>query len=138
MQYDDDLLLFRPVPLQRRRANGWTAEVQRAFIQALSRAGVVSLAARSVGRTPHSAYVLRRRMGAEGFAAAWDRAIEMGRGEIRDAIVERAFAPRQVPVIWRGAIIGWREVHNDRLVIAALRALYVDLPERGRLRGGRR
>ena len=32
----DDLLAFTPVPMQRRRADGWSAERQRRFITALS------------------------------------------------------------------------------------------------------
>ena len=127
---DDDLLLFHPVPLQRRRANGWTPEVQRAFVAALARYGLISIAARSVGRTAHSAYALRRRSGAEEFIAAWDLALEIGQGTARDALVQAGFEPRRVPVIWHGAIIGWREIFNDRLAIAAMRALYNSLPLR--------
>lgn len=52
----DNLLLFTPVATTYRGANGWTAEVQRAFIAALARTGVVAAAARSIGRSSRSAY----------------------------------------------------------------------------------
>ena len=45
-----DPLFFTPVPSVYRGANRWTPEAQRAFIGALSRCGVVTAAARSVGR----------------------------------------------------------------------------------------
>ncbi len=74
----DNLLLFTPVPLRRNSATGWNPATQIAFIAMLSRNGVVAASARSVGRTPRSAYQLRQRAGAESFAAAWDWALEIG------------------------------------------------------------
>jgi hypothetical protein len=74
----DDLLAFTPVPMQRRRADGWSAERQRRFITALSVMGAVGPAARAVGMGRASAYRLRERAGAAGFAEAWDIAIACG------------------------------------------------------------
>lgn len=62
---------FTPVPCRARR-DGWTADRQRAFIAALACTGCVGKAAREAGMSRESAYRLRRRRGAEGFAAAWD------------------------------------------------------------------
>lgn len=64
---------FTPVAL-RRRADGWTAERQSAFIAALRSRPCIDAAARAVGMSRESAYRLRRRAGAESFAAAWDAA----------------------------------------------------------------
>lgn len=50
-----DPLHFTPVTLQRRRANGWTSDVQHAFIANLARCGIVSAAAKSVGKSARSA-----------------------------------------------------------------------------------
>ncbi|RJF93185.1 hypothetical protein [Sphingomonas cavernae] len=119
---DENLLLFTPVPLARRHARGWSADVQIAFISAMSRSGVVATAARSVGRTPRGAYALRGRRGAEGFAAAWDQAIALGLEALRDTAIEHYHDPPCVPVIRRGRIIGWRVEQNDYLAIAALSA----------------
>ena len=71
---------FLPVS-GRRRADGWTALRQAAFLVALARSGSVSQAAREVGMARETAYRLRSREGAESFAAAWDRVI--GRRTVR-------------------------------------------------------
>src|SRR5687768_2822817 len=55
----------------RARVDGWTEERQRTFIDALVQTGCVGRAARAAGMSRESAYRLRRRKGAEGFAAAW-------------------------------------------------------------------
>lgn len=120
----DNLLLFTPVPLTRRHARGWSSDVQIAFIQALSHFGMVSAAARSVGRTARSAYQLRARQGAESFAAAWDHALEFGLERMRHEAIARSLQPQRVPVTYQGRIIAWKEVHDDRLLLAALRAHY--------------
>jgi hypothetical protein len=62
---------FMPVPARARR-DGWTPERQRIFIAALARSGCVGQAAREAGMSRESAYRLRRREGAQSFAAAWD------------------------------------------------------------------
>ncbi|MCI4588586.1 hypothetical protein MOK15_00490 [Sphingobium sp. BYY-5] len=122
MSKTPSLLHFTPVPHQR-RARGWTADAQRACIDALSRCGVVAQAARSVGCSPRSAYHLRQKAGGESFAAAWDWALEMGLDESR----ARAFAliggREERPIIRRGELVGVRLVSNHRVMLAALRAI---------------
>ena len=68
---------FSPVPL-RSRGDGWTPERQAAFLAALAETGSVCAAARRVGMARETAYRLRRKRGAESFAAAWD--VVLGRG----------------------------------------------------------
>lgn len=63
---------FSPVPL-RGRGDGWTPLRQAAFLGALAETGSVVAAARKVGMARETAYRLRRRAGAESFAAAWDK-----------------------------------------------------------------
>ena len=65
---------FVPVPV-RARCDGWDAERQGRFIGWLAQTGSVSEAAARVGRSRESAYRLRRRADATGFAAAWDAAL---------------------------------------------------------------
>jgi hypothetical protein len=62
---------FTPVPV-RARCDGWTEERQRVFIAALARTGCVGRAAAAAGMSRESSYRLRRRKGADSFAAAWD------------------------------------------------------------------
>jgi hypothetical protein len=45
------------------------------FVEALARGLSVAAAAAEVGRNHQTAYALRRRKGAESFAAAWDAAV---------------------------------------------------------------
>ena len=72
---------FAPVPVRARR-DGWDAERQGRFIGYLAETGSVAQAAARVGRSRESAYRLRRRADAAGFAAAWDAALA-GRAGIR-------------------------------------------------------
>jgi len=142
---EDDLLLFTPHIPTRVQAKGWTAERQRAFIQALSLTGVVRAAAESVGMSARSAYQLRRRVEwhARGkvdlplpaalaatlgpgyvytFAAAWDRALREGLDVHIHTMLPIALEGERVPVIRRGRIIGWDNKFNMRLAMAAFGA----------------
>ena len=65
---------FHPVPVTP-RADGWTPRRQADFIGYLAQTGSVQAAARAVSMGRESAYRLRKRAGAAGFAAAWDAAL---------------------------------------------------------------
>ena len=65
---------FHPVPVAK-RADGWTPQRQAAFIGYLAETRSVIEACRRVGMGRESAYRLRKRPGAAGFAAAWDTAL---------------------------------------------------------------
>ncbi len=65
---------FHPVPVGE-RADGWTAARQAAFVGYLAETRSVVAACRRVGMGRESAYRLRKRPGAAGFAAAWDAAL---------------------------------------------------------------
>ena len=84
---------FVPVPVRARR-DGWDAVRQGRFIGWLAQTGSVSEAAARVGRSRESAYRLRRRADAAGFAAAWDAALA-GRAGIR--IPARKVTPDDLP-----------------------------------------
>jgi hypothetical protein len=71
------LLDFAPVTRRCRRHDGWTPEVQRAFIAALVELGSPWEAAIEVGRTESGAYKVRTSAGGEGFATAWDGALAL-------------------------------------------------------------
>ncbi|RHW17844.1 hypothetical protein D1610_04805 [Sphingomonas gilva] len=116
----DDLLLFTPVPLGRATAADWHPHVQREFIRALVRLGVVAAAARSVGRSARSAYRLRARPGAESFAAAWDEAQAIAASRAWDTVVARGFGPIERPVFHRGRQVGVRQHYDNRLLTSAL------------------
>lgn len=65
---------FHPVPVNA-RLDGWTPERQADFIGMLAETRSVLAAARFASMSRESAYKLRRRPGAAGFAAAWDTAL---------------------------------------------------------------
>ena len=74
-----DLLGFTPVELKLKRADGWTPEVQKAFIAALAVTGSPRQAAAAVGRSLNGAHELLDREGSESFAAAWAGALAVAR-----------------------------------------------------------
>jgi hypothetical protein len=86
------IIAFTPVPL-RRRADGWPPELQLRFIVALSEGMRPGEAARSVGKNRQNAYKLRKRPGAESFAAAWDAAVAYARRRRPPAAAGRAEPP---------------------------------------------
>ena len=119
-----DPLAFEPVPSASSRHDGWTPERQRGFILALSKLGVVAFAAECVGMSRKSAYALRDRAGPEsGFVRAWRAAQLMGRTNTWFATVDRALHGVEEPYFYRGIQRGTRRVYNDRLLIAAFRAM---------------
>jgi len=73
-----DLLEFEPVP-RRAHVNGWTPELQRAFIAALALTGSPNQAARTLGRWASGAEQLRKGKGGRSFADAWQSALELHR-----------------------------------------------------------
>jgi hypothetical protein len=62
------------VPVSARK-DGWTPERQAALVALLAQTGSVEGACRALGMGRESAYRLRKRPGAAGFAAAWDAAL---------------------------------------------------------------
>lgn len=120
-------LRFAPVPVKTRR-DGWTPRLQFRFVLDLARGAGVEEAARRLGRTRQTAYALRRRVGAEGFAAAWDSAIEFARAA-RGAAASlplgsgSAIETLLVPRYYRGRLIGFIQRENLTGVMARLRQL---------------
>jgi hypothetical protein len=116
---DEDPLAFAPVPVSARH-NGWSERRQHDFIAALAAMGSVTRAAKAVGMTKQSAYKLRERAGAEGFARAWDIALRMGYDEMFGRALDRALRGYEVPRFYRGRQIGTIHRFDHRLAMAAL------------------
>jgi len=55
--------------------DGWTPARQRHFIEQLAACRSVARARKAVGMSAVTAYALRKKPGAESFAAAWDSAL---------------------------------------------------------------
>jgi hypothetical protein len=113
---------FEPWRGQRVRLSGWTADAQRAFIAALTRIGCANAAAKMVGKSRRSAYLLREKPGAESFAAAWETAVLRGRRHAQSIAISRALHGDIVPQFRAGRFTGYKVLQNDRLLIAAISA----------------
>ena len=111
---------FVPVAA-RARKDGWTARRQAAFLAALAITGSVSEAARRVSMARETAYRLRRREGAESFAAAWDaiagRVVGVRRKVTSQELARRAIEGLIKPVIYRGKhVTNQRKPDNSALL----------------------
>lgn len=113
---------FIPVPRRRDRHDGWTAERQRGFIEALADTGSVRAAAHAVNMAPEGAYMLRRHPQAESFCKAWEAALRLGVQRLEDIALERAIHGVEVPVYSYGKLVGTRRAYNDRLLMFMLRS----------------
>lgn len=137
--HDPDAYDWVPV-LRKRRKDGWTPERQRAFIGALADSGEVLAAARSVGMSDRSAYMLRRAPGAEGFAAAWEAALAASSGRLIDIAFDRAInGVEDVIIDKEGNHVYTKRKYNDRLLMFLIRAhspqLYGNAHRNGRAVG---
>ena len=115
---------FEPVLSASKRHDGWTAERQRVFIEILSKIGVVAFAARAAGMSRKSAYALLKRAGpASSFAWAWSEAQQAGRTNAWYTAIGRAIDGVEEPYFHGGLQRGTRRVYDNRLLIAAFRAI---------------
>ena len=113
---DDPLLGFAPYLHTHPRSNSITPERQRRFVATLAATGIVTQAARSIGKSMEALYKLRAKPGAEGFAAAWDAALERGMQRLEDCALERALQGTPTPIVSGGAILGhWNKPDNHLL-----------------------
>jgi hypothetical protein len=132
---DDPLLGFAPYIHAAPRRNSITPDRQRGFIAALAASGIVTQAARSIGASLEALYRLRGQPGAEGFAAAWEAAIDRGTLRLEDCALELALRGEELPIVSAGHLLGTFRKHNFphiRFVLSQRRA------ERyGRSEGGR-
>ena len=110
---------FTPVPL-RPRHDGWTAERQIAFIEALAETACVEEACRRVGMSDSSAYRLRRSPRGAPFRQAWDAALDYALHRLEQAALSRALHGVPRPIFYKGEQVGeWRE-YDERLTLFLL------------------
>jgi hypothetical protein len=95
------LLDFDPVPRKTNRADGWDAEVQRAYIAALSLTGNDRAACRAVGKSAFGVTQLLAHEGSESFTAAREEALAIAADERSRRLAEglRTVAAEQAD--WR-------------------------------------
>lgn len=111
---------FTPVQL-RPRHDGWTAEKQIAFIEALAESACVEEACRRVGMSDSSAYQLRRGQRGAPFRQAWDSALDYALNRLEQAALSRALNGVPRPIFYKGEQVGeWRD-YDERLTMFLLR-----------------
>ena len=136
---DDDVApSFIPVPMQRRRHDGWTPERQIAFIRVLSVTGQVAEACRAVGMSRKSAYKLLDRRGSESFAAAWAIALVSGQQRMIDQLMERAVNGVTTIMVRRGGAVEIGHGPDGRLMAGFLKSPRPGENRLGRPRGPQR
>lgn len=106
---------YAPVALTPRR-NGWTADRQRAFIAALAETGSISVACKAAGITARSAFRLRADPRGAGFAAAWDRALEVAGHALTALAFERAIKGSYREYWKDGRIVGETRQPSDSML----------------------
>ena len=110
-----------PRPGRAQRADGWTSERIRTFLEALARGAGVSVAAAEAGMTARSAYHLRRR--AEAFRLAWDTAQQSARPPAAGPFRSRVMHGYVEPIIRHGKVWGERHRFDNRHTMAVLTRL---------------
>lgn len=103
------------VPL-RARADGWTPQRQRVFIEILADSGSVCAAAQAVGMSRESAYRLRRHHDARAFDAAWEAALERAMQRLLPAAIDRALNGTVRQRWYHGELIAEERVYSDGLM----------------------
>jgi hypothetical protein len=112
---------FTPATL-RPRHDGWTAQKQIAFIEALAETACVEEACRRVGMSDSAAYKLRQRPCGAAFRKAWDAALDYSLTRLEQAALGRALNGVARPIFHRGEQVGeWRD-YDERLTMFLLRA----------------
>lgn len=123
---DDPLLGFEPYRHKAPRANSITPDLQREFIAHLAATGIVASAARHIGRSLEALYKLRHRPGAQGFASAWDRAMQLGVERLEDTALARAIEGSERRIVRGGEVIATERFHNETLVMFFLKTRLAD------------
>lgn len=108
---------FDPVPRQKLRSNGITAEKQRRFIAYLAGCGSVTMAARAIAASTNALYQLRKAPGADSFAAAWEAAVADGARRVLDTLIDHAIHGTPERLLKDGEIILERRKYNTRAMM---------------------
>jgi hypothetical protein len=114
-------LEFEPVPV-RPRHDGWTAERQIAFIEALTETACVDEACRRVGMSDTSAYKLRSSYRGREFRRAWDAALDCTIHRLEQSAVSRAINGVARPIFYKGEQVGEWRYFDERLTMFLMRS----------------
>ncbi|WP_294303183.1 hypothetical protein [uncultured Sphingomonas sp.] len=123
-----------PVFATARRADGWTPDRQRGFLDYLAQGCTVADAATLVGMSATSAYAFRKRAAGAAFAVGWSAAQLLQRNRLADDLMGRALKGNVDLVINAKGETVERHRHDNRLALALLtrldRIAAAELPDR--------
>lgn len=99
----------------------FTRALQVRFLDRLAACGNVRAACAFAGVSPHTAYKARRRDAQ--FAQLWDAALVLARPHAEAVLAARALDGVEVPMMFRGEVVGYRRHYDGRLLLAHLARL---------------
>ena len=99
----------------------WTPQVKSAFLTALTEGGEIIAACQAVNLSTQGAY--RHRSLDPEFARAWDVARHHAKEVVFDRLTSRALDGWSENVYYRGELIGTRQRHDNRLILALIARL---------------
>ena len=99
----------------------WTPKVKSAFLTALTEGGEIIAACQAVNLSTQGAY--RHRSLDPEFARAWDVARHHAKEVVFDRLTSRALDGWSENVYYRGELIGTRQRHDNRLILALIARL---------------
>lgn len=115
---------FPFVPLNpSRRGDGWSAERQRAFLEAIAEGHGVDRAAAHVGLSAASAYAFRRCSKGAAFALGWRAATLVAREAIAETLMVRALSGQVDTYVRADGSVVTRHRHDNRLALGLLHRL---------------
>ena len=100
---------------RRQKHTAWTRKKMADFLRELAASQSVSQAARSVGMSRQSAYRLRNRVKETPFDLGWEVALEMGYGQLAQALMDRAVNGEEIPHYYKGELVGTHRRYDNGL-----------------------
>lgn len=122
--FDETVAETFPPGCRKPRHDGWGPEQIGGFLRALAATGVVEHAARTVGRSPQSAYNFRNGRQGRAFARMWDAVlINRTRARVASEISARAIAGCVSVRKKDGVVVSEYHYHDNRLAMSLLTRL---------------
>jgi len=110
------------------------AKKRRIFLRVLSECGSVLEAAKACGYTS-SSYMQKYRAEHEDFAEEWAHAVDAAADRLENEADRRAVEGVSEPIMYKGAVVGFKQNYSDALLMFRLRGLRPDM-YRENARGG--
>ena len=115
------------------RSDGWTAEKQKRFLEAIADGAAAKQACRTVVMSEASAYAFRRRAAGQAFALGWAAANLVARDRVAEQLFARALDGQEVTITREDGSVVVRHYHDNGLATRLLARLdrYADAAASG-------